>query len=427
MNKQLLMLLLVAGPVIAHAQAGAWLNKINNKIKNKVTARTDKKIDQAIDKSLDKVESKKLPAANNGSIQKKPEDTTGTGSRMYVKYDFVPGEQIIYSNDFATDNMGELPTGWNSNGAGAVVGMDAQKGNWVQLFQNTAYLTDNKEPFTENFTIEFDLILRRTHSKAAFPELVWGILSSGSLQTTDNELLKNYAATFATEMHIQPSDNLQSQINLQTINSNKSYFKTDISRPGALLQQYNKVIHVAMQVQKERLRIWFDEEKIYDLPKAVSPGIHFNQLYFNVKRYGGPDQEVGYTISRIKIAKGLPDTRHKLMAEGKFSTTGILFDVNSYTILPESNGVLSEIAGILTKHPSLKIKIVGHTDSDGNDAANLELSKKRAAAVKQSLVTNFSIDAGRIESDGAGESQPVRDNNSKEGKANNRRVEFIKR
>ena len=421
------MLLLVVCPVIMHAQAGAWLNKINNKIKSKATARADKKIDQAIDKGLDKVENNNLPAGKNESAPKKREDTIGTGNRLYGKYDFIPGEQIIYSNDFATDNMGELPTGWNSNGAGAVVSMDALTGNWLQLFQNTAYQTDNKEPFTENFTVEFDLILRRTHSKAAFPELVWGILSSGSLQTTDNELLKNYAATFATEMHIQPSDNLQSQINLQTINGNKTYFKTDISRPGTLLQEYNKVIHVAMQVQKERLRIWLDEEKIYDLPKAINAGINFNQLYFNVKRYGGPDQEVGYAISKIKIAKGLPDTRHKLMEEGKFSTTGILFNVNSYTILPESNGVLSEIAGVLTKHPSLKIKIVGHTDSDGQDAANLELSKKRAAAVKQSLVNNFRIDAERIESDGAGELQPVSDNNTKEGKANNRRVEFIKR
>jgi OmpA-OmpF porin, OOP family len=136
---------------------------------------------------------------------------------------------------------------------------------------------------------------------------------------------------------------------------------------------------------------------------------------------------VGYAISHIKIAKGLPDTRHKLIDEGKFSTTGILFDVNSYTILPESNGVLSEIAGVLTKHPELKIKIIGHTDSDGNDVANLELSKKRAAQVKQSLVSSFNVDAARIESDGAGESQPAGDNSTKEGKANNRRVEFIKR
>lgn len=427
MKKKILLLLLVACPAIVQAQADAWLNKINNKIKAKATARADKKIDQAIDTGLDMAEGKSRQTGKMEAIQEPREDTAAIGPKMYVKYDFVPGEQIIYSNDFSTDNMGELPTGWNSNGAGAVVSLDAPGGNWVQLYQNTTYLTDNKAPLTENFTVEFDLILRRTNPKAAFPEFVWGVLSSGSLETTDNELLKNYTAAFATEMHIQPSGNNQSQINLQTFHNGKNYFKTDISRPGALLQRYNKVIHVAMQVQKERLRIWFDEEKIYDLPKAITPGANINQLYFIVKRYGGPDQEVGYAISHIKIAKGLPDTRHKLIHEGKFSTTGILFDVNAYAILPESNGVLSEIAGVLTKHPELKIKVIGHTDSDGNDVANLELSKKRAAQVKQSLVSSFNIDAARIESGGAGESQPVGDNSTKEGKANNRRVEFIKR
>src|SRR5688500_286560 len=121
-----------------------------------------------------------MRAEENG----RQEDTAITGKGSYVKYDFVPGEQIIYSNDFATDNMGELPAGWNSNGSAAVVTLDALKGNWVQLYQNAAYLTDNTATFTENFTIEFDLVLRRSNPKAAFPQLVWGILSSRSEEHT---------------------------------------------------------------------------------------------------------------------------------------------------------------------------------------------------------------------------------------------------
>jgi len=145
-----------------------------------------------------------------------------------------------------------------------------------------------------------------------------------------------------------------------------------------------------------------------------------------VKRYGGADSEVGYNVTNIKIAKGIPDTRHKLIDEGAFSTTGILFDVNTATIKPESNGVLTEIAGILKKHADVKIKIVGHTDSDGSDASNLELSRKRSGAVKDALVKDFGIDASRIETEGKGESSPVANNKTKEGKAGNRRVEFIK-
>jgi len=106
---------------------------------------------------------------------------------------------------------------------------------------------------------------------------------------------------------------------------------------------------------------------------------------------------------------------------------GILFDVNSDRIKPESYGSLKEIAGVLTENKELKVQIVGHTDSDGDDAANLELSKRRAASVKTALTREFSIDAGRMDTDGKGESQPVDSNNMPAGKANNRRVEFIRK
>ena len=88
--------------------------------------------------------------------------------------------------------------------------------------------------------------------------------------------------------------------------------------------------------------------------------------------------------------------------------------------------MLKEISEVLKKYPEIKVNIVGHTDSDGSDAANLELSKKRAAAVKDALAKDFGIDASRMNSDGKGETVPVADNKTKEAKAQNRRVEFIK-
>ncbi|MDO9374626.1 MAG: OmpA family protein, partial [Ferruginibacter sp.] len=134
----------------------------------------------------------------------------------------------------------------------------------------------------------------------------------------------------------------------------------------------------------------------------------------------------GMYVSNIKVAQGLPDTRHKLVEEGKFSTTAILFDLNAATIKPESAGVLKEIAGVLNEYKDFKVKIIGHTDTDGTDAANLTLSQKRAVAVKEALVNDHAVDAGRIETDGKGETVPVGDNKTKEGRAQNRRVEFVK-
>ena len=82
---------------------------------------------------------------------------------------------------------------------------------------------------------------------------------------------------------------------------------------------------------------------------------------------------------------------------------------------------------MLVENKDLKVQIVGHTDSDGEDAANLDLSKRRAASVKAALTREFAIDAGRMDTDGKGESQPVDGNNTPAGKANNRRVEFIRK
>lgn len=114
------------------------------------------------------------------------------------------------------------------------------------------------------------------------------------------------------------------------------------------------------------------------------------------------------------------------MKEGKLVSYGIYFDVNKDVVKPESYGTLKEIAAVLNEVPSVKVKITGHTDSDGNDAANLDLSKRRAASVKAELVKSFGVNGDRLTTDGAGESRPVALNDSPANKALNRRVEFVK-
>ena len=114
------------------------------------------------------------------------------------------------------------------------------------------------------------------------------------------------------------------------------------------------------------------------------------------------------------------------MTEGSWSTTGILFDVNSDKIKSTSYGTLKEIATVLSENADVKVKIIGHTDADGDDTKNLELSKKRAASVKEALSKEFNIDDSRLQADGMGETKPVGDNKTLEGKAQNRRVEFVK-
>ena len=96
-----------------------------------------------------------------------------------------------------------------------------------------------------------------------------------------------------------------------------------------------------------------------------------------------------FYVSNIRLAAGAPDTRKKILEQNKWVTHGILFDVNSATIKPESYGTLKEMADIMKEYPDLKVKIVGHTDADGNDAANLDLSKTQGGGGKRIIGKRF--------------------------------------
>jgi len=176
--------------------------------------------------------------------------------------------------------------------------------------------------------------------------------------------------------------------------------------------------------QGQRLRVYANGEKIWDVPRAFDATSKFNAVTFGMQ--DSYAQEDYMLLGNIRLAVGAPDTRNKLMTEGKFVTRGILFDVNSDKIKPESSGALKDIANVLKENAGVKVKIVGHTDSDGDDKANLILSEKRAAAVKNYLVQEYGIDETNLTTEGKGESQLADQNQTPEGKANNRRVEFVK-
>ncbi len=101
-------------------------------------------------------------------------------------------------------------------------------------------------------------------------------------------------------------------------------------------------------------------------------------------------------------------------------------DTGKAAIKPESTPLLNEVVAMLKSDASLKLSIEGHTDNVGDKRANLELSKKRAESVVKHLAGN-GIDAKRLKFDGKGDSVPVADNRTEEGRAKNRRVELVKR
>ncbi|RYY63811.1 MAG: OmpA family protein, partial [Chitinophagaceae bacterium] len=296
---------------------------------------------------------------------------------------------------------------------------------WLRGYQNNRILSGNTKAFGENYTIEFDLLFSFNSPVGyyVYPDLEFGLLSSGDRSTTDNSLLANLHQN-ASYIRIHPKET--SIAWMESYADGRLHFKSDDVKLEEFMGRFNSVQHYSIQVQKTRLRCWVNERKLFDMPRAVNSSLKMNQLFFSLGGSSYGEDQVGYFLSNIKVATGVPDSRHKLVEEGKFSTTGILFAVNSAVIKPASYAVVKEIATVLKENAGLKINITGHTSSDGNAKANLELSRQRAASVKAMLVKEFGIPAENLSTDGKGDAQPAADNKTQEGRIQNRRVEFIK-
>jgi len=136
------------------------------------------------------------------------------------------------------------------------------------------------------------------------------------------------------------------------------------------------------------------------------------------------------TLQVIRISHhcggGMSRLEQALLEKGRVDVYDIFFSFNSDEIREESEPTLREINDILRRHPDWKLSISGHTDNIASDTFNLELSRRRAAAVKNALVGSFGISSGRLATSGYGKSRPVDTNDTEEGRARNRRVELMR-
>lgn len=419
----------------ANAQIWKKLQKSAERtVERKLERKTEKETGKMMDSILDP--SQKPPSAespsnesdhsvdNQSTSSDSNSQTTKTANKknlsddleVYSKYDFVPGDKVLFYDDFSQDFIGDFPSKWNTNGSGEVVKLNNVDGNWFEL--NTGhsvfYIPDVKN-LPEDYTIEFDIVTQGFSQKTS---------SSSYLQIslTDSDALRKYS-----DNYIQSSLSL-CQYNTYGIHStnifnNKSGgidSKVAADIREALLNQP----HIAIAVTRNRYRLWVNETKYLDIPRMVTELNVLKHLKFNV--IGLKEGEERIFISNLKVADGGEDLRRKLLSEGKISTNGILFDSGSANIKPQSLGIVLQVSQVLLQDENMKLTIVGHTDADGNSDANMTLSKQRAESVKNALVNLYNISPDRLQTDGKGASTPVADNTTPDGKAQNRRVEFIK-
>jgi len=418
---------------------------IGSRVKNKVNQRVEQKIDQGIDKTLDGTEEEVGKAAKGEKDSKKGKGTDaeentsgneGAGSasksptapekatlKTYGKFDFVPGEKVLVVDDFSNVAVGDFPMDWNTNGSAEVVQVEGKQGKWFMMPKEGVFLPEYINTLPDNFTLQFDLGCNDGFSYYSSRMFLRMMPADQRLRLNEFEVGRNIPNAVDVSFHPSMS-NAKGIVTFRNADAGGQEIMNNEVNTGQFQGSLMPFAKVSIWRQGPRLRVYLNEEKVLDIPRAFQPGVQYNTVSFCNDGFGNTDDR--YLLGNIRLAVGAPDTRSKLITEGKLVTRGILFDTASDKIKPESFGTLKDIANTLTENPDVKVKIIGHTDSDGDEGTNLELSKRRAQSVKDALTKEFGIDASRMETDGKGESQPSDKNDTPAGKANNRRVEFVK-
>lgn len=427
--------------VVTNAQLKKVMDRTKQKAKDKTNQKIDNTVDNAIDSAFSKTgkgiknagkgktdslgtDKKASPAEEKSIAGNVATDRPSSSMEVYRKFDFVPGEKVMVIEDFSQDAVGDFPDKWNTNSGGEIVTIDGKEGKWLMIQNKGLFIPEFITSLPENFTFEFDLICNKEFDFYSTP-LFFDIASLKSQAEYTVWKQYSYENRNGVEFRFHPmyASKKSGFSEFKVYENGKETSKNQINT-GQFHSPTINHVKISVWRQKQRVRIYMNEEKIWDIPKALNASMQYNSIIFGLANSRTTSDR--YYLGNLKLAVGAPDTRNKLVTEGKFITRGILFDVNKDVIKPQSYGALKDIAAVLKENPDLKVKIVGHTDADGDDKTNLELSKRRALAVKNTLANEFGIDASRMETDGKGEAEPADKTATPEGKANNRRVEFIK-
>jgi OOP family OmpA-OmpF porin len=410
--------------VITIFMQGQILKRVTDRAKNRVENKVNNKVDNEVDKAVDSITTIKktdkdgndMTVADDTKSGETKSDPGPSSFKAYSKYDFTPGEKIIGFEDFSTESIGDFPAKWNTNAAGEIVTVEGKPGRWLWLTKPGVFIPEFTDKYPDDFTFEFDLLHGMPFGGAQLNFVMAQMSNMDNLQGWNTS-----SNTLKTGFYVTSSGQKEGSVSTEIRKNSTTLSANQISTE--LMSDKNNPVHVSVWRQKERIRIYVNQEKIWDIPKAIAADAKLNAVFFHLhEAYPGNQFYVG----NLRLAIGAPDTRKKMLEQNKWVTHGILFDVNSATIKPQSYGTLKEMANVLKEYPDLKVKIIGHTDADGADAANLDLSKRRSASVKTSLAKEFGIDESRMDTDGKGEGEPIDKNDNPAGKANNRRVEFIK-
>jgi OOP family OmpA-OmpF porin len=394
--RRFLMVLVAAAMIGAAVSAQAG---ILDKVKKKAKDKTEEKVDEEVDKALEgkEEEQKEEAQAEEGDQPEQAGEGTAAAEDMtlYTKYDFVPGDKVIFYDDMKDDEEGEFPYRWNlDRGVYEVVRLG--KEFWIMATDDGSIRPKMPDaPLPPMYTVELEFYDNGPEHSGNYFYIYW-VDSEG----------KNIG-----EFDVYGNDATYLSIKSKTL-ADKS-----------LSSKLTKGAHIMrIMATKHSIKCYVDEVRVANVPQVEN----FNPVGFRLHHRPYRDPENPTLFRGFRFAEGGKSMREQLDETGKIVTHGILFDVDSHRIKGESYKTLQEIGQLLQDDAELRLSIEGHTDSDGSDEHNMTLSQNRANSVRDYLISTYSIEGSRLEAKGWGESKPIDTNDTAEGKANNRRVELVK-
>ena len=333
------------------------------------------------------------PAANQDA-QAASEAGEPKPALTWAKYDFVPGDKVIFEDNLEGEENGEFPSRWDLVRGNVEVA--EYGGEKVIMFRDgepsiVPYFKEAKEDYLPDvFTVEFDLYCDP---------------NDFVLYLFDRKNQNSGSPTGYTDLAID--------------NNSMDFATSSSDYPGAKGLPERRWMHVSVAYTNGKLKAYMDDTRLINIPR-----IDFDPKGITLYTYHARNERQ-YYVKNVRIAEGGVKYYDRVMQDGKIVANGIRFDTGKSTLKPESMGVINEIYQLMKDNPDLRFSVEGHTDNVGDDNSNMKLSADRAERVKDTLV-EMGIDEDRLTSKGWGESMPMDDNNVPEGRANNRRVEFEK-
>jgi outer membrane protein OmpA-like peptidoglycan-associated protein len=329
-----------------------------------------------------------------------PASTAPKNNVQWSRFDFVPGDEVLFEDGpEITEENGEFPSRWDLKEGNAEI-MQVNDENVICFPQGgeiVPYIKNSKSDYLPDvFTVEFDAFFIQGYAR-------------------------RYYLYFSDRKNQSSNGNGYATIYVNSI----SFGESEGTYPGA--EGSNHSInggwrHISIASTQGKLKMYMDDTRLINIPRySANP----SGITIECEGYAGDKPEELQYIKNVRIAKGGVKYYDRVMTDGKIICNGIKFDVNKATLKPESMGPINEIYSLLQKQPDLKFSVEGHTDNDGDADKNQALSEQRAKTVMEQLIS-MGISVDRLTSSGFGESMPLDNNSSPEGKANNRRVEFVK-